>query len=371
MLRKLGVGVSFNPHPLHRPAFPRQPIPSRADLEARREILWASSMEPSTRKAYQRAVKQWFDFCLATSPLSSLPNPDSLSLFVTWRLGINASCYSTLSGLAWYFRPRMGNIQWEAVRSSPEVLDAIRGGTKVKAHQKCQAEPFPHKLVEQAIKLGLDPLARYDTLLWSTMIVVLFFSCGRAAEVTESDTPAFRNCAKSMTRDQTHLSTDQFRTYLPYQKASPLYSGSWYHFVAADTGSNAFTLIRRYLTVRDHLHGRQGVLWRKFDGTPPTRRWFVDQLQRSFSRRWTGHSFRSGGASWYFLRGASDRDIQRLGRWKSKAFEDYIRLRPELSMAKRLRDISLLPSSQQPTHLAQLPFTAIHGLQKVGVFTSL
>lgn len=62
----------------------------------------------------------------------------------------------------------------------------------------------------------------------------------------------------------------------------------------------------------------------------------------------SGHSFRSGGATWYALRGASDATIQRLGRWKSSAWTEYIRLQPDLALATRARDAALSSSISLP-----------------------
>jgi hypothetical protein len=39
-----------------------------------------------------------------------------------------------------------------------------------------------------------------------------------------------------------------------------------------------------------------------------------------------GHSFRIGAATAAAIQGASDEDIQRMGRWKSQAFKRYIRI---------------------------------------------
>ncbi|KAK4699176.1 hypothetical protein P7C70_g7090, partial [Phenoliferia sp. Uapishka_3] len=129
-----------------------------------------------------------------------------------------------------------------------------------------------------------------------------------------------------------------FRSYLPYQKASPLYAGSHYYWVTADGGLDALRLISKYMRARDLLFGPTGPLWMRKNGAVPVRRWVVEQLKRRFGRQYTGHSPRPGGATWYVLKGADDRTVQRQGRWSSKAWEDYIRIEPEIAMAARIRD---------------------------------
>ncbi|SGY38660.1 BQ5605_C003g02057 [Microbotryum silenes-dioicae] len=68
-------------------------------------------------------------------------------------------------------------------------------------------------------------------------------------------------------------------------------------------------------------------------GSPPTCTWFVTRLHVEFGRAYSGHSLRSGGTTHYVLRGFLPAEIQRIGRWKSAAWEEYIRISPELNMA--------------------------------------
>ncbi|KAK4698873.1 hypothetical protein P7C70_g7396, partial [Phenoliferia sp. Uapishka_3] len=150
---------------------------------------------------------------------------------------------------------------WDKARFDAAVLRALRGVTKLAAHQKKRAKPLPHSKVVLTIKIGLDLNATYKVLLWTTMLVILFYGCGRAAEVTDADRPKYRNPNKHMLRVLCDRSVIGLKVFLPYQKASPLYAGSYSYFVEADTGPDAFRLIDRYLQVRDHLFGPGGTLF--------------------------------------------------------------------------------------------------------------
>lgn len=315
------------------------PIPSRETLEASRSMLWDSALEASSAAAYRRALRQWLAFALSLrSP--EIPTIDSLSLFVVWRLGtvLPSTVRGDLSALAWEFKPRMGEKEWTRVRQSAEVLRAMRGGSKVRPHSPRQAPPLLKPEVDRAIAAGLAPNPTYDTLLFATQVVFLFFACGRAAEVTDADNRAYRTSKKRMLRSRLSFTSAGIKVFLPYQKASPLYAGSYYHFALIDVGMDAARLVARYLEARDALHGRGGPLWLKADGSVPLRRWFVTRLRRLAGKQFTGHSLRPGGATWYILRGADDRTVRHLGRWSSAAWEQYIRLQPELLMAIRVRD---------------------------------
>ncbi|KAK4701323.1 hypothetical protein P7C70_g4907, partial [Phenoliferia sp. Uapishka_3] len=242
-----------------------------------------------------------------------------------------------LSGLAYMLAPVMGESEWKEARFSAEVLRAMRGGAKVKAHVRRRAVPLPHSEYLRAVKLGLATTS-YDTLLWATQTKTMFLSCGRAGELLDADSEEYRDAKQHMRRETTYVTVDGFRSYLPYQKASPLYAGSHYFWVTADAGEDALRLISKYMRARDAKFGPTGPLWLNSKGEVPRRRWYVNRLKRFCGKQYTGHSMRPGGATWYVLCGADDRTVQRLGRWKSASWEDYIRMHPEVAMAARIRD---------------------------------
>lgn len=192
----------------------------------------------------------------------------------------------------------------------------------------------------RAVALGLKKDATYNTLLWSMQVVVLFFGCGRGAEVTSADHEKYTNPKKDMLRESTTRSKLGIKIYLPYQKASPLYAGSFYYFVEQDTGPEVFRLVDLFLKTRDTLFGPTGPLFLNYSGVVPPRRSFVTLLKKNLGKHCTGHSGCSGGrGTWYILMGASDKIVQHQGRWSSSAWEDYLRIQPELAMAIRVRDI--------------------------------
>lgn len=86
--------------------------------------------------------------------------------------------------------------------------------------------------------------------------------------------------------------------------------------------------MRRYLELRG---GNPGPLFCYRNGAPVTRSDFVGNFEDHLG--WTGvdregyksHSFRIGGACFAAEQGLSDAQIRRLGRWKSNAFQKYLR----------------------------------------------
>ena len=75
-----------------------------------------------------------------------------------------------------------------------------------------------------------------------------------------------------------------------------------------------------------------GPLFKFADGRPLTRVRFVAQIRQAlessglFSQEYAGHSFRIGAATTAAECGVEDSTIKALGRWRSSAFQVYIRL---------------------------------------------
>ncbi len=66
-----------------------------------------------------------------------------------------------------------------------------------------------------------------------------------------------------------------------------------------------------------------------------TKSWFVNRFNEALAlagrpRIW-GHSFRAGGATFYMLAGKDIEKIQLIGRWRSDAWQRYIKNRGDLA----------------------------------------
>ena len=87
-----------------------------------------------------------------------------------------------------------------------------------------------------------------------------------------------------------------------------------------------------YLAIRG---AREGPLFQFSSGSFLSRQRFVDEVRRVLSAAgvnatlYSGHSFRIGAATTAAQVGIQDNVIQTLGRWKSSAYQSYIRLSKE------------------------------------------
>ena len=109
----------------------------------------------------------------------------------------------------------------------------------------------------------------------------------------------------------------------PFRKGITLYIGQ----VPSDLCPVSAMLA--YLLLRGR---RNGTLFVFGDGRPLTRQRFVSAVRDALRQagvdagRYAGHSFRIGAATTAAVGGLVDSTIQTLGRWKSLAYLEYIRI---------------------------------------------
>ena len=105
--------------------------------------------------------------------------------------------------------------------------------------------------------------------------------------------------------------------------------------------------ILAYLAIRGDA---AGPLFRRSNGDPLTKAWFVSEVRRTLASlglcqaHYAGHSFRIGAATAAAAAGIEDSTIQALGRWSSAAFLSYIRL-PREYLARTSRRLAASPES--------------------------
>ena len=93
-----------------------------------------------------------------------------------------------------------------------------------------------------------------------------------------------------------------------------------------------------------HRGNAGGPLFHFKDGTPLTQQRFVAELRKALCligedpQKFGGHSFRSGAATAAAQQGIGDATIKLLGRWRSSAYQVYVRS-PASSLAGYSRSL--------------------------------
>lgn len=92
-----------------------------------------------------------------------------------------------------------------------------------------------------------------------------------------------------------------------------------------------YVACKEFLSLWSHKSPEE-PLFSFMDGAPVSWKFFTEHLQRAISacglpmQRYQAHSFCIGAATSAVESGASDIQIQSMGRWKSAAFKKYIRI---------------------------------------------
>ena len=117
--------------------------------------------------------------------------------------------------------------------------------------------------------------------------------------------------------------------YLKRSKTDQFHKGTNVYIGRTGDDLCPVAALMAYLAVRGM---KQGPLFQTKDGQPVSREFVVDNVRQALralgleSTHYAGHSFRIGAATTAAERGIPDSTIKVLGRWKSEAFQTYIRL---------------------------------------------
>ena len=109
----------------------------------------------------------------------------------------------------------------------------------------------------------------------------------------------------------------------PFRKGVDLFVGK------TNTDLCPVKALLKYLVVRGT---QEGPLFSFQDGRLLTRQRFVEEVRKALQQagidqsRYCGHSFRIGAATTAAARGMEDSVIKTLGRWRSLAYLDYVRI---------------------------------------------
>lgn len=308
------------------------PVKPLEQLRSEMIQLVDSSIEKSTKRAYDSAVKKWKAFTILYS-LPFLPTVESLALFITSLFKKVIGIAGILSGLGYYFKLRM---DWDLIRSDEIIRRLMISTKKNNDHQVKRAKALPIEIVlSVAASLPEGRTDRdYDNLLFGVMLLIGFFGVMRLGEIVIPNSPDQNHHRKIIQRSSVKMEFSHFRFRLPYHKADRLYEGSTVSIARDSLPSKCYLLeyFESYLEKRDFRFPNRKELFILANGASPNRRWFIDRL-KSCSGNSSGHSLRSGGATYYASINIDRSTIQDLGRWKSEVYRTYIQSNPALLAA--------------------------------------
>ena len=296
--------------------------------------LLQAGLAASTQRVYMAGKRKYLTFCQESGTPPFPATEQKLSAFVAF--GVNqglkhqtVKCY--LSAVR-HLQIASGGGD-PRVESMPVLQLVLRGARREQSGNPPRTRlPITPSILEQLRReWNKDPSNQDHVMLWAACCVG-FFGFLRSGEMTAPETGEFD--------PGQHLTFDDIKVVNPVtptavvirikqSKTDPFRQGVSIYLGKTDSALCPVASLLSYLVVR----GKDGgPLFRFKDGRPLTRPLLVAALRKALSsagfkpESYAGHSFRIGAATTAAACGVPVGIMKSLGRWKSDAYQLYVRL---------------------------------------------
>ena len=303
------------------------------------EQYFSSGLAASTKKVYSAAINQYIKFCNQFS-LPILPASEHLLCRFVSYLAMKRISASSLR--VYLSAVRQLHLQQgcspPAVGDMPRLQQVLRGIkiSQAKAPnspslQRTRLPITPTLLRNIRHSWMASPLDQDKVMLWAAF-TTCFFGFMRSGELCIQDTTRGFDETSDLTFND--VAVDDFpnpsviRIHLKTSKTDPFRQGA--HIFLGRTRDELCPVaaLLQWLVQRGNA---PGPLFKFASGGPLTRPLLVARL-RTFIQQmggnatgFSGHSFRSGAATTAAQHNIPDSQIKLMGRWKSNAFQRYIK----------------------------------------------
>lgn len=297
----------------------------------------------NSKQKYKCGVNRFLRYCEERN-INPVPTSKTLSHFVSEvsREIQPSSVNSYLTGISYHFSHSYPEVH--ANRLSTKVRDTVKGCTKSFSKPTTRA----NAMLLSDLDIAADFFkVSFDDLLFNTVLAMGFNGLHRLGELVEPDSENLRDDRRLIKRWSLKIiGKEEYASYdLPCSKADSGFSGTTVIIPPRPGSPNCpLQTLMRYVVIRDSAFPVNPSLLLRSNGHIPTRVWFMKRLHQVFGSKRSGHSLRAGGATAYAQAGVRMETIQRMGRWKSDAFESYIHGHPLLNHLAAQQE---LPSQRQ------------------------
>lgn len=265
-----------------------------------------------------------------------------MCLFVA-ALAVDDLCHSTIKG----YLSAVRHLHIAQGFGDPHICEmarleqVLRGVKKVqsKGHRRDTRLPVtPELLLKLREVWNRNSGARDNIMIWAAA-TLCFFGFMRAGELTVPSDSTFDESSHLAFQDiavDSYSNPQMLKVRLKASKTDPFRVGV--DVFVGRTGSLLCPVaaVLAYMKVRG---AGVGPFFTFANGKPLTRTRFVLEVRAALREanvdcsRYSGHSFRIGAATTAARKGISDTTIKMLGRWKSSAYQLYIRT-PQDTLAR-------------------------------------
>jgi integrase len=311
-----------------------------ADLD-RRKLVMEHGWDASTLSTYGWGLLLYHVWCDQRGISDKRRTPIDMPLLTTFLADCSGS-YSKSAGKnivaalnAW---STLHSIEWSI---NHHEISKLLTGLEHLADDTCRREQRPPVLLEHLEKLAgdMNPDKPFDAA-WFACALTAFWGTARLGELVLPDPDAF-DPARHVKRADVELKHDRAgrpvrELRLPHTKVKSKDGrpkGETIHFAPRHGVANPEAAFLAHLDANDPPDDGPLFAFRKAQGSderlPMTRHWFLQRLEDACKRlglgELRGHSFRIGSALQYLLDGMTFEAVKNKGRWKSDAFQTYLR----------------------------------------------
>ena len=323
------------------------------------QVYYHNGLAPSTTSTYSAGQHRFFSFC-KSAKLQLMPASEStLLLFATYLANTNIS-YATIKiyiSAIRHLHVTTGMHSFFNLQLTPrlqQVLKGIQKSQSVTLPPKVRL-PITIKMMESIKRLIWQTPKTYTNLMIWAAWCLAFFGFLRVSEFTIPSNSQFDEASHLCLNDISIDSRDNpkmLQIRLKQSKTDPFRRGVSIYLGTTESNLCPVKGILPYLALRGTC---TGPLFIYPDGRGLTRQRFKAALDNLLTdlhmdkKHYNTHSFRIGAATSAKQANIPDTYIKMLGRWRSDAYQRYIRTSPQ-DLARLSKHLTCgYPSSAPPS----------------------
>ncbi|XP_070550465.1 integrase/recombinase xerD homolog [Ptychodera flava] len=309
--------------------------------------LVGSAYSANTDRTYGSGQKIYLQFCDTVDALPIPASENVLLMFIAYLQEERKLKYSSI--VTYLYSVRALQIQEglpDPLQDRPRIHLALRSVNRSQGPESTQKLAITFDLLQRLQPL-FDISCTKDLVVWTAMTTA-FFGLFRSGELVIKDLPFIP--ATDLTVSDITFSKQSGANviaivHLKKSKCDPFRKGVDVIIGCSHNTICAVDLLSRLHSLRIQAGASPNDPFFLLPGNVPlTRQFFIRHLKHSIGQigldpnAYSGHSFRSGGATSAAAAGVSDWEIKVMGRWSSDCYKRYIRTPRQVlsTFAKRM-----------------------------------
>ena len=302
-----------------------------------------ASLAPSTTRSYDSAKRRYLQFC-STKNITSLPVTEQNLCSYVAHVAKSGLSHQTIK----CYLSAIRHLQIELGGGDPHistmpVLEHVLRGIKKEHSKKSPMSktrlPMTPNILLKLRAIWEEEAHAFDHIMIWAACCTCYFGFLRSGEICTPSDASYDPATHLSITDiavNSHTNTSSIAVRIKASKTDPFRQGVTIYLGATDSKLCPVKAILAYIAVRGH---HQGPLFLFSDKKVLTRERFVDSVRSALCKAglnpdlYSGHSFRIGAATVAHEKGLDDSTIMTLGRWKSNAYQRYVRI-PRENLAK-------------------------------------